>query len=193
MGEFSKCFVQHDITADVINHLKGYFAFRREETLDDEYQFWPDEWDDRQDVFVVSPAWHKGWTELDIRFWRRQYSEYDYDAWFKQASLDLNTKILYGYYQSTAGDSRVAAFSNGTMEISVCHKNEGGDALTLKDNTGLNTSLAAVLKLPLNIGDPVYGNSIMDHPVIYDFFTRSGMDGEPRPKEDIPYTHLERR
>ncbi|WP_020529813.1 hypothetical protein [Flexithrix dorotheae] len=186
MGTLSRILIQGVESATVVELLKNHYKTGRTQNFD--YEFKEVFLDQMNYSFIVFDAFLKNWTELIVDF----YSDVrEHDEFLIKISLDFQTKVIFGYEQTTLGDAKLAVWKNGNVVRSIYQKlNLEKDLIEMKENFGHRFLNEAGFKYPV-IGGDCSGFKVLDFDDIQTLFQDAGFTGEKRSNKVKEYIHLE--
>lgn len=140
-------------------------------------------------AFIVSDAYVDGWTELDVDF---NTSAEEHDDFLLKISKDYQTTVLFGYSQTTSGDTRFLAVENGVILRSVYQKSyDEPSRILMETDLGEKSTFEKDFDYP-KPGENIEGYHFLDfYDEIQPMFEDYGYKGNPRAKEEEKYLHVE--
>jgi hypothetical protein len=185
LGTFSKAFIKIDSIEAVKKSIGKYYRIVNEEldTVEQDWRFF----ENGSDTVILSKDYNENWVEIILNY---QFTLYFHDELLRRLTKELQSEILYGYYQSTDGAGRLAAFKNGELTLSIIQsevKYKGESMMRLMDNWGVTDDLRKEFAIPQYREKYVE----IDHDTIYRFFKLNGLEWDGIIRNDVFYHHFE--
>jgi hypothetical protein len=185
MGTYSKAFVNIESIEVVKLAIAKYYNI-----ISEEYDIYEQDWKfgvNGNDTIILTKEFNSDWVAIQLNY---IFSIYYHDEMLRRISRDLNTMILYGYYQSTDGTGRLSRFHNGDLEVSIIQKEAGykeESMMRLVDNWGVTNKLKDSFNIP-EINEKYFE---IEWDIIYKFYKMNGLEWDKIEREDESYLHIE--
>lgn len=140
-------------------------------------------------AFILFDDYLDNWIELDLDF---NKSAEEHDDFLLRISRDYKTTVLFGYSQTTTGDTRFVVFDNGQMLRSIYQKSYyEPHRILMESNFGERLSYEKDFHYP-QLGQNIEGYKFLDfYSDIQSMFLDYGYRGEKRIQFDKKYLHIE--
>lgn len=140
-------------------------------------------------AFIVFDAYLENWIELDLDF---NKTVEEHDNFLYRISRDYNTTVLFGYSQTTIGDTRFLVFRNGKILRSIYQKSYyEPHRILMECNSGEKLSYEKDFSYP-ELGENIEGYKFLDfYSDIQQMFEDYGYRGQKRKHFDKKYLHIE--
>jgi hypothetical protein len=176
--------INKDLASELI---KKNYPSGRTAILDYEYR---EVFLDKQNyTFIIFDSRLEDWIELDLDF---NKSVDEHDSFLIRISRDYNTTVLFGYSQTTTGDTRFLALKNGQIIRSIYQKPYyQPDQILMESNFGEKLTFEKDFQYP-ELGQSIQGFKFLDfYDDIQKMFLDYGYRGDVRKDFDEKYLHVE--
>lgn len=177
-----------NVSKELVSELiKTNYSVGRTATFDYEYR---EVFLDKMNyAFILFDSNLEDWAELDLDFYE---SAEEHDNFLTRLSKDYQTIVLFGYSQTTTGDTRFLALENGQVLRSIYQKSYYDPHRILMEN-----DFGEKLRYERNFQYPEPGQSIKGfkyldfYEDVQNMFIDYGFKGEKRKEFDNRYLHVE--
>lgn len=186
MGTLIRILIKNVNPDAITKRIKDFYSIGRNQIYGYEYK---EAFLDKMNyTFIVFEAYFKDWVELTVHFYNDINEHNDF---LKSISLDYQTRVIFGYEQTTTGDAKLTIWDKGCIIRSIYQKLDlKKNKIVLVENTGDQLLNETNFEYP-EIGEDCDGFTMLDFDDIQTLFIDAGYIGESRAYEPERYTHLE--
>jgi hypothetical protein len=186
MGTLRRILVKNIDKETVAEQIKNYYSIGRSAIFDYEYR---EVFLDKMNyVFIVFDAFINGWTEIELDF---NKSVEEHDIFLTTLSNNFKTTIVFGYEQTTTGDTRFLVLKNGQVIRSIYQKSYyEPHRIIMEHNFGDRMQFEKNFLYP-EIGQDIKNYKFLNFDEIQEMFYDAGYAGESRSFFDGKFLHLE--
>ena len=128
-------------------------------------------------VFIIFDAYINGWTEIELDF---NKSVKEHDDFLKNLSKDFQTTIIFGYEQTTTGDTRLLVINKGQIIRSIYQKSYyEPHRILMEHNFGIRLETEKHFKYS-ELGQDMTQNKFLNFDELQEMFCDAGYKGEKR-------------
>ncbi|RAV99533.1 hypothetical protein [Pseudochryseolinea flava] len=140
-------------------------------------------------AFIVFDAYVENWIEVDLDFYR---SAEEHDDFLMRVSKACSTVVLFGYEQTTMGDTRFLAWENGQVLRSIYMKSQHPPhRILMESNVGEKLDYEKNFQYA-DVGQDISGYKTLDfYTDIQTMFADYGYSGQERKDFNQKYVHIE--
>jgi hypothetical protein len=139
-------------------------------------------------VFIIFDAYINGWIEMELDF---NKSVEEHDNFLNNISRDFETIIIFGYEQTTTGDTRFLVLNNGQTIRSIYQKSYyEPHRIIMEHDFGERLQTEKHFKYS-ELGQDITEKKSLNFDELQKMFYDAGYKGEKRTFFDERYLHLE--
>lgn len=139
-------------------------------------------------AFIIFDAYLEDWTDIEFNF---NKTVEEHDVFLFRISKDFKTTVLFGYEQTTSGDTRFLVVENGEI-VRLIHQKAyyHPDRFIMEENFGEKLQFEKSFSYP-EVGQDLENYKFLDFYDLQEMFVDAGYKGKSRTITDQKYLHLE--
>jgi hypothetical protein len=139
-------------------------------------------------AFIIFDAYLEDWTDIVFDF---NKTIEEHDTFLFRISKDFKTTVLFGYEQTTSGDTRFLVVENGEI-VRLIHQKAyyDPDRFIMEENFGEKLQFEKSFSYP-EVGQDLENYKFLDFYDLQEMFVDAGYKGKSRTITDEKYLHLE--